>query len=34
VQIDRQVFSLQQKPSTLSETLQTQTIYSFTTDMI
>ncbi|XHX79128.1 MAG: bifunctional 3,4-dihydroxy-2-butanone-4-phosphate synthase/GTP cyclohydrolase II [Stenomitos frigidus ULC029] len=34
VQIDRQVFSLQQKPSTLSETLQTQTIYSFTDDMI
>lgn len=33
VQIDRQVFSLQQKPSTISD-LQTQTIYSFTADTI
>jgi len=34
VQIDRQVFSLNQKPSTISDRLETQTIYSFTSDMI
>jgi 3,4-dihydroxy 2-butanone 4-phosphate synthase/GTP cyclohydrolase II len=34
VQIDRQVFSLQQTPSSLSDTLQTQTIYSFTSDRV
>ena len=30
VQLDRQVFAIDQKPSTISKTLQTQTIYSFT----
>jgi 3,4-dihydroxy 2-butanone 4-phosphate synthase/GTP cyclohydrolase II len=33
VQLDRQIFSSNQKPSTLVDTLQTQTIYSFTTDL-
>ncbi len=31
VQLDRQTFSLSQKPSTVCQSLQTQTIYSFTT---
>ena len=33
VQLDRQVFSINQKPSSISSTLQTQTIYSFTNDL-
>jgi 3,4-dihydroxy 2-butanone 4-phosphate synthase/GTP cyclohydrolase II len=33
VQLDRQMFSFNQKPSSLSDRLQTQTIYSFTADL-